>query len=173
MGVDFNQVAEESRASIEKEDLKVLLPIIANINPAIVLEVGMHRGYSMQVWRNAFPQIHLIGIEKDPPTQDSYLEPYAIWNKDSHEGIGYTERNIDFLFIDGDHSEEGVRKDFEIYSPLVKKGGIIALHDVVYTSPDPLSPVMVKPLWDELKLQYPFVEIKVGKNSTGIGVLFV
>jgi hypothetical protein len=36
---------------------------------------------------------------------------------------------IDFLFIDADHSYEGVKLDFELYSKLVKKTGIIALHD--------------------------------------------
>lgn len=36
---------------------------------------------------------------------------------------------IDFLFIDADHSYEGVKLDFELYSRLVKKTGIIVLHD--------------------------------------------
>lgn len=36
---------------------------------------------------------------------------------------------IDFLHIDADHSYEGVKKDFELYSKLVKKTGIISIHD--------------------------------------------
>lgn len=36
---------------------------------------------------------------------------------------------IDVLFIDGDHSYEGVIKDFEMYSVLVKKGGYIVFDD--------------------------------------------
>ena len=39
-------------------------------------------------------------------------------------------QKLDFLFIDGDHSYEGVKTDFELYSPLVKKGGIISFHDI-------------------------------------------
>lgn len=38
-------------------------------------------------------------------------------------------RKISFLFIDGDHSFEGIKKDIVNYYPLVKKGGIIAGHD--------------------------------------------
>jgi len=34
-------------------------------------------------------------------------------------------RQVDFLFIDGDHSYEGVKKDFEMYSSLVRKGGVV------------------------------------------------
>lgn len=36
---------------------------------------------------------------------------------------------IDMLFIDGDHSYEGVKLDYEKWSPHVKKGGVIAFHD--------------------------------------------
>jgi len=36
---------------------------------------------------------------------------------------------IDFLFIDGDHSYEGVKKDFELYSTIVNDNGIIVIHD--------------------------------------------
>jgi predicted O-methyltransferase YrrM len=37
---------------------------------------------------------------------------------------------LDLLFIDGDHSFEGTKKDYEIYSPLVRKGGLVIFHDV-------------------------------------------
>jgi len=36
---------------------------------------------------------------------------------------------IDLLFIDGDHSYEGVKKDFELYSNLLNDKGIIIIHD--------------------------------------------
>jgi len=36
---------------------------------------------------------------------------------------------IDVLFIDGDHSYEGVKKDFELYSTILSENGVIFLHD--------------------------------------------
>ncbi len=39
------------------------------------------------------------------------------------------EKQIDILFIDGDHSEQGVKDDFYNYSPFVKKGGFIVFDD--------------------------------------------
>ena len=36
---------------------------------------------------------------------------------------------IDLLFIDGDHSYEGVKKDFELYSKILNDNGIIIIHD--------------------------------------------
>ncbi|MDD4735470.1 MAG: class I SAM-dependent methyltransferase [Kiritimatiellae bacterium] len=37
---------------------------------------------------------------------------------------------IDLLFIDGDHSVDGVISDFNTYSPQVRRGGYIVLHDI-------------------------------------------
>lgn len=41
------------------------------------------------------------------------------------------ENYFDFVFVDGDHSEEQSYKDFTNFYPLVKKGGIFAGHDIV------------------------------------------
>ena len=40
---------------------------------------------------------------------------------------------IDILFIDGDHTLEGVKKDFELYAPLVANGGYIVFDDFLDT----------------------------------------
>lgn len=58
-------------------------------------------------------------------------------------------RPIDFLMIDGDHSYEGVRKDFELYYDLVAEDGVIAFHDIL---PHPKEPrTQVHRFWDEIK----------------------
>jgi hypothetical protein len=36
---------------------------------------------------------------------------------------------IDFLFIDGDHTYEGVKKDFDLYSTILSDNGVIIIHD--------------------------------------------
>lgn len=36
---------------------------------------------------------------------------------------------IDLLFIDGDHSYEGVKQDFDLYSSILSDNGIIIIHD--------------------------------------------
>ena len=36
---------------------------------------------------------------------------------------------VDFVYIDGDHSYDGVKRDIQAYYPLVKDGGIIGGHD--------------------------------------------
>ena len=36
---------------------------------------------------------------------------------------------VDYLHIDADHTYEGVKKDFELYSTLMNENGIISIHD--------------------------------------------
>lgn len=48
----------------------------------------------------------------------------------SFNAIKTFDKGIDFLFIDGNHDYDSVFRDYEQWSPLVKKGGYIAFHDV-------------------------------------------
>jgi len=58
---------------------------------------------------------------------------------------------IDYLHIDGDHSYEGVKRDFELYSTIMNPNGIISIHD---TDRDYQSTFIVTE--DEKKDFYPF-----------------
>jgi len=50
-----------------------------------------------------------------------------------------TRDPIDFIFIDGDHSYEGLRDDWLSWSRLVAPDGIVALHDSRATPDRPIS----------------------------------
>jgi predicted O-methyltransferase YrrM len=50
--------------------------------------------------------------------------------------------DMDFLFIDGDHSIEGCRYDFEAFAQHVKPGGLLAFHDYHPDRPE-LGPTWV------------------------------
>jgi cephalosporin hydroxylase len=81
-------------------------------------------------------------------------------------------REVEFLFIDGDHSYEGVRADFRMYSSLVCEGGVVGFHDIV---PGPGAVVGGVPrFWQELKPSYEdareFVQSWEG-GSGGVGLL--
>ncbi|MHA6532569.1 class I SAM-dependent methyltransferase [Paenibacillus sp. BAC0078] len=49
--------------------------------------------------------------------------------KFSHEAIQDCPESIAALFIDGDHSYSGIKRDMELYAPRVVRGGFIAFHD--------------------------------------------
>ena len=51
------------------------------------------------------------------------------FGKDAPRDPRLAGREVDFLFIDGDHSYEGLRGDWEAWRPLVTMGGIVGFHD--------------------------------------------
>ena len=80
-------------------------------------------------------------------------------------------RQIDLLFIDGDHTYEGVKKDYAMYSTLVKENGFIVFHDICQH--DPEKKCEVDKFWKELKPNHVTQELLDMANTSwgGIGVL--
>ena len=80
---------------------------------------------------------------------------------------------LDYLFIDGDHTYEGVKRDFEMYSPLVRSGGLVAFHDIAEHGRE--LACGVDKFWNEIKRHYSHREMIENTNQgwAGIGVLFV
>lgn len=81
---------------------------------------------------------------------------------------------VDFIFIDGCHDYEAVKKDFYNYSPLVKSGGIVAFHDTLGIEYAPNEPAYVYKLWKEIKNNYKYIEfVNEPLDWGGIGVLWM
>jgi predicted O-methyltransferase YrrM len=92
---------------------------------------------------------------------------------------------LDYLFIDADHTYDGVRQDFQAYGPLVRSGGLIAFHDIVTHKKE--TQCEVERFWNEIKRQYrhqEFIEYPSAgglptavtgapMETSGLGVLFV
>ena len=83
------------------------------------------------------------------------------------------ERKLDLLFIDGDHTYEGVKGDFERFSPLVRKGGMVVFHDIVEHPPE--TECAVDRFWNEVKTQFSHQEIieSPSQGWAGIGLLYL
>lgn len=80
---------------------------------------------------------------------------------------------LDYLFIDGDHSYAGVKQDFELFGPLVRKGGLIAFHDIAEHPPE--TGCEVSRFWSQVKSQYRHAEFFADPRQgwAGIGLLYV
>lgn len=72
---------------------------------------------------------------------------------------------LDVAFIDGDHSEGGVREDFDLWTPLVRPGGVVVFHDTIPNGTRH-EPGVVK-LTRELQWRYPSVEFF---DPDGVGI---
>ena len=82
----------------------------------------------------------------------------------------FDNQQIDFLFIDGNHTYEGVKTDYKLYGSMVKPGGIIALHDIGINEEGG-----VHILWDEIKNNHNgYKELLFDTNQEkGIGIIYV
>lgn len=79
------------------------------------------------------------------------------------------DNKLDFLFIDGDHRYEAIKSDYEMYSPLVKEGGVIGFHDIGEREEGG-----GRRFWLEIKDKFEYKEIlKDSKKEKGIGLLYV
>lgn len=77
-----------------------------------------------------------VGGPNDLENENSFYRThfYPRFIKETSEKAFYDffirqDIKIDFLFIDGDHSYEGVKLDFELYSTILSDKGVIMIHD--------------------------------------------
>lgn len=82
-------------------------------------------------------------------------------------------QELDFLFIDGDHSYDGVKQDFHMYRELVKDGGYIGFHDINDTEFHRSLNCHVAPFWNELKNEHESIEFNTHAYCMGIGIVQV
>ena len=94
---------------------------------------------------------HLDIVEENINKNNPHNHSYELIKGDSKDKniCDKINKKIDFLFIDGDHSKEGVTKDFLNLKDKVNKGGLILFDN--YSDP---AWIEVKPAVDELCNKY-------------------
>lgn len=180
---------------VEQEILE-LLRSVRDIKPKTVVEIGTWKGGTLFLFtRVACPDAALLSIDlpKGPfgggypermiPLFRSFADKgqsIHLIRADSHspdtlEGVKriLDGKKVDFLFIDGDHSYDGVRKDFEMYSPLVRKGGIVAFHDICPGREEAVGGV--PRFWSETRegRNTKGIVMDEKQDGFGIGIIFV
>jgi predicted O-methyltransferase YrrM len=177
-----------------RSEVERFLTLLEEDPPQVVLEIGTARGGTLFLLSHvAADDATLISIDLPggsfgggyPAPWTRFLAGFArgsqsveLIRADSHadETLARVKellggRAIDLLIVDGDHSAGGVRRDFEMYSPLVRGGGRIAFHDIVPGREDLGGGV--PDFWQELKATRPVREIVEdwSQGAYGIGVI--
>ena len=138
----------------------LLYGLVRSAKPNVVVEIGSARGRSacfmgMALKENGRGKLYAI----DPHTHTAWndedsIETYdvllrnveslglcdhiEVLRKTSDEVASNWKLPVDVLFIDGDHSYEGVKHDWELFSPFVKQFGSVVFHDTLWDlQPDP------------------------------------
>jgi predicted O-methyltransferase YrrM len=177
----------------EHEITQLIEKLLTN-RPKTVLEIGTARGGTLFLFcRSAAPGAQIVSLDLPygrngggfpgwkVPIYRQFAEPgqtLTLIRADSHktQSREQVERAVagskfDLIMIDADHSYEGAKRDFELYSPLVSERGIVVLHDILPNRFDP--EINVHLLWQEISANYQCEEIVADyrQGNLGIGVI--
>lgn len=142
---------------------KYLLHRIAKKLPqkSICVEIGSYLGsstcfiaagisngsklYCIDTWGNQ--NMNYVEIDTDAKERDTFEEfnsntkkyrnkiiKLRKWSTEAVNDLKKPGIKVDFLFLDGDHNYEGVKKDWDLYKPLLNKSAIIAFHDTEWAA---------------------------------------
>ncbi|MCG2737628.1 MAG: class I SAM-dependent methyltransferase [Candidatus Methanoperedenaceae archaeon] len=119
--------------------------------------------YAVNTWENAFNILEELHAYHDP-LYGQFSE--FIQNRFDDALNHFSNKSIDILHIDGYHTYEASRHDFEVWLPKMSEVGVILFHDVSVINKESGA----WRLWKYLKKSYPNFEFKYGN---GIGIIAV
>jgi GT2 family glycosyltransferase len=161
--------------------------LIATFRPSLLVELGTHYGESyfgmcQAVQENAVAcMCYAIdtweGDQHAGYYDESVFEEVNRYNEDNYASFSkllrttfdaaqhdFGDGTVDLLHIDGLHTYDAVRHDFETWFPKVRSGGVVLIHDIAARHAD----FQVWKLWHELAPQFPHLEFN---HSWGLGVI--
>ena len=174
-----------------KSELDDFIALCNELKPTSYLEIGAREGIALRYFVERVPTIthvtavDLPGAEWGRAGSDAALdgnlealsaETWPIY-ADSQALLTWSDvtrahYRYDVVFIDADHSYEGVKRDFELYAPFANM--IVALHDINHP-PDSKAYGPTK-LWNEIdswhQITKEFIDHDWGSRK-GIGVIYV
>ena len=162
--------------------------LVKNIRPHLLVELGTHYGLSYFTFCQSIKENNLsckayavdtwMGEKHAGVYDESVYNFVSEYNAKNYSEFSYllkstfddalrqfSDSSIDILHIDGLHTYESVKHDFETWYPKVRDGGVILFHDISCRHED----FGVWKLWEEI--------VKDNKNtfsfnhSWGLGVL--
>jgi predicted O-methyltransferase YrrM len=185
------------RVNQKRGEILGLLNLLRQNPPRLVCEIGADLGGTLGLFAGvAAPDARLLSLDVNYTHARLRALPHLARDgqqitclaADSHSP--HTQdavrdwlagRALDFLFIDGDHSLTGVASDFAMYAPLVRPGGLVALHDIIpdhrsrYGSDTACDTGGVPIFWKELTARGDFVVRELVEDGEqdgyGLGVI--
>ena len=172
-----------------KSELDDFIALCNELKPTSYLEIGAREGIALRYFVERVPTIERVHVIDMPGAQwgckgsgKLLSANLQALNCRTHVVFGDSQgvpalesvwrKTFDVVFIDGDHTYEGVKRDFELYAPFANM--IVALHDINHP-PDSKAYGPTK-LWNEIdswhQITKEFIDHDWGSRK-GIGVIYV
>ena len=158
-------------------ELEQLIEAVQQIQPRNIMEIGTEGGGTFYAWCKIASGLKIsVDLPSGASGSGRFTDAEALSERtkklkalskdvhvitgDSHSPmirqkvkdiLGTELAFLDFLFIDGDHSYSGVRLDYQHYKNFVRKGGLIAFHDIKDSEFHRARGCFVADFWNELK----------------------
>lgn len=178
------------------EELRSLARLVAQRRPGALLEIGTADGGTLFAHARLADDDALVlsvDLPEGPfgggypawraPLYEAFARPgqrLALLRVDSH-ALATAERiaallggrPLDYAFIDGDHTYDGVRRDFELCRRFAADDAVVAFHDIAVHPPE--TGCEVHDFWREIREQYRYEEFvrDADQDCYGIGVLYL
>jgi predicted O-methyltransferase YrrM len=179
----------------KKTEMCGFLAHLASVCPKVIVEVGVARSGTSYLLCNCAPSVEVfVGVDffvRNTTRLRAFtpksVQLHALHGRSNSAStldqlrVKLAGRKINLLFIDGDHSYDGVKNDFIAYLPFLAPGGRVAFHDILpaYREPDGSFVngwvIEVDRFWRELRQLGPHFEfIESDKqHANGIGVVTI
>ncbi len=163
--------------------------VISATKPRLLVELGTHKGDSYSAFCQSVSESDLAttcyavdswqGDEHAGLYGEEVFQELNAYNQRKYGGFStllrmmfedalsyFNDGSIDLLHIDGYHSYDAVREDFEKWLPKMSDRGVILLHDVAVRE----RGFGVWKFWADVAERFPSLELP---HSNGLGVLAV
>ena len=104
-----------------------------------VAEVGTYQGsFAAHILAAADPvELHLIDIDLTELNAAVRADSRVVLHEGRSESVlaGFPDAHFDWIYVDGDHSSEGVTRDAHAAAPKVRPGGYMVFNDFAHIDP--------------------------------------
>ena len=115
----------------------LLFSLGSNLNARYALEVGTAFGYTSLYMAHVHTMERVWTVDIKPCQEAKENFEKFDWGRKIRQITGDSLKidlpvkpgQLDLLFLDSDYSYEYLKSEWERYTPLVKKGGIVVIHD--------------------------------------------
>lgn len=165
-------------------ELERMLALFAEKRPKKVLEIGSWQGGTLWHWLQIAKVV--VSVDDVMRCADAWRQWAAEAGSKLHllQGFSQDEDVIerasalgpyDFMLIDGDHTYDAVKADWDNYRPMMAPGGIMLFHDIL-----PRPGYGVDTVWQEIKAEIGAQTVEIVETSTpddprwgGLGVVWL